>query len=67
MRYNANTQPNEKVIKSETASNISDDVYELNVNVAEEDENPPSGHILGYDHDQLETVRDSSTLYVMIS
>ncbi|XP_008191697.1 zinc finger protein 354A-like [Tribolium castaneum] len=61
MRYNA-PQNNDKVIKSETGSNLSEDVYELNVNV-EEAENAPGGQILSYDHDQLETVRDGGTLY----
>jgi hypothetical protein len=59
-------QSTEKVIKTENGSNLSEDVYELKLNVEEAD-NPASGHILGYDQDQMETVRDGGTLYVMIS
>ncbi|RZC33875.1 zinc finger protein 354A-like [Asbolus verrucosus] len=64
LRYTTPPQSTDKVIKSETASNLSEDVYELNVH---DTENPESGQILGYDQDQLETVRDGGTLYVMIS
>lgn len=53
----------EKVIKTEVGSNESDEVYELNVQ--ENEENGETEHILGYS-DPLETVRDGSTVYVMM-
>lgn len=54
----------EKVIKTEGGSNLSDEVYELNVQ--ESEENPEPDHILGYTDGQLETVRDGNTVYVMM-
>lgn len=51
------------VIKTETGSNLSDE-YELSIH---EPDNPEPVQILGYDPDQMESGRDGSTLYVMIS